>query len=139
MCLRERKSVNGFIKLNQHLYFIFLSELAYSCAYRYSASAFVFSLVNKPGWVPVKLSQTRQSISDPTSTYSCSRYGPTFGGGHAIYIASYASSNKNSYSNPGYTYSPPSGHSFGSSFARSFMAGSYKFQPDEVEVFYETT
>ena len=125
-----KKECECCIKLNQHLYFIFLSELAYSCAYRYSASAFVFSLVNKPGWAPVKLSQTRQSISDPLSTYSCSRYGPTFGGGHAIYIASYASSNKNSYSNPGYTYSPPSGHSYRSEERRVGKECRSRWSPD---------
>ena len=70
---------------------------------------------------------------------SCSTYGPTFGGGNDIYISSYASSNSNSYSDLGYTYSPPSGHSYGSNFARSFLAGSYySFKPDEIEVFYET-
>ena len=45
---------------------------------------------------------------------------------------------KISYSNLGHEYSPPSGHSYGSSFTKSFLAGSYHFQPDEVEVFYET-
>ena len=43
----------------------------------------------------------------------------------------------NFYSNLGYTYSPPSGYSYGSSFAQSFMAGSYQFNPDEVETFYD--
>ena len=99
----------------------------------------MFSLVNKPGWGPVKLTQQGQySYYRSHSIYSCSSYGPTFGGGHAIYIASYASSSTDSDSNPGYTYSTPSGHSYTSSFTRSFLAGSYKFQPDEVEVFYET-
>ena len=115
----------------------FLSELAYSCNYRYSSSAFLFSLVNKPGWGPVKLPQTGQYTS--CSIYSCYSHGPTFGYGHGIYIANYASSNTNSHSTIGYTYSAPTGHSQGSSFARSFLAGSYNFQPDEVEVFYETT
>ena len=68
--------------------------------------------------------------------YGCSSSGPTFGGGHDIYIVGYASSNTISSSNLGYTYSPPSGHSYGSSFAKSFLAGSYRYQPDEVEVFY---
>ena len=99
----------------------------------------MFSLVNKPGWGPVKLTQQGQySYYRSYSTYSCSSSGPTFGGGHDFNIVSYASSNTNSYSDLGYTYSPPSGHSFTSSFTRSFLAGSYKFQPDEVEVFYET-
>ena len=99
----------------------------------------MFSLVNKPGWGPVKLTQQGQySYSRSHSIYGCSSYGPSFGGGHDIYISSYASSNSNSYSNLGNTYSPPSGHSYSSSFAYSFLAGSYNFQPDEVEVFYET-
>ena len=96
----------------------------------------MFSLVNKPGWAPVKLPQTGKYSSRRNSIYSCSRYGPTLGGGNDIRIASYAYTN--SYSNLGYTYSPPSGHSYSSSFAYSFLAGSYSFQPDEVEVFYET-
>ncbi len=45
-----------------------------------------------------------------------------------------------SYTDPGRNYSPPPGYSQGSSFARSFLTGSYyHFQPDEVEIFYETT
>ncbi len=71
------------------------------------------------------------------SIHSCSDYGPTFGDG--IYVADQASSNTKSGSNLGYTYSPTSGHSYTSSFAQSFLAGSYHFQIDEVEVFYETT
>ena len=99
----------------------------------------MFSLVNKPGWGPVKLTQQGQySYYRSHSIYSCSSYGPTFGGGHDIYIVNYASSKTNSYANLGYTYSPPSGHSYYSSFSRSFLAGSYNFQPDEIEVFYET-
>ena len=65
-------------------------------------------------------------------------YAPTFGGGHDIYIHNDASSNTNSYSNLGHTYSPPSGYSLYSTFAKTFLAGSYTFTPDEVETFYET-
>ena len=44
----------------------------------------------------------------------------------------------NSFSaNLGYTYSPPSGYSYGDSFAETFLAGSYFFNPDEVETFYD--
>ena len=130
----------GCLKLNQHLFFHFPLELPYNCVHWYSASAFLFSLVNKPGWAPVKLSQTGVYGSyNSYSMYSCYDRGPAFGDGHDIYIASYASSNTNSYSQLGHTYSPPSGHSYRSSFAQSFLAGSLNFQPDEVEVFYETT
>ena len=51
--------------------------------------------------------------------------------------AGYSSYNYNYYSNLGYTYSPPSGYRYGSSFAQSFLAGSYQFNPDEVETFYD--
>ena len=108
--------------------------------YRYDSNAFLFSLVNKPGWVPVKLPQTGTDSSNRRySIYNNLSYGPTFGGGHDIYIYNYASSNRNSYSDLGYTYSPPSGYSYGNNFAQSFMAGSFNFTPDEVETFYETT
>ena len=110
-----------------------------NCGYLYSSKAFLFSLVNKPAWAPVKLSQTGKYSSYRFSIYSCPSYGPIFGGGNDIWITNYASSNTNSLTTLGHTYSPPSGHSFGSSFTTSFLAGSFKFQPDEVEVFYEST
>jgi len=92
-------------------------------------------LVNKPGWGPITFSPP--GAHDTSSiTYSCYSYGPTFGGGHDFYIAN---SRSGSYSNLGYTYNPPTGHSYGSSFTQSFLAGTYNFLPDEVEVFYETT
>ena len=108
--------------------------------YRYDSNAFLFSLVNKPGWVPVKLPQTGKDSSNRRNSINDQRsYGPTFGGGYDIYISNYASSNRNSYSNLGWTYSPPSGYSYSSTFAGTFLAGSYSFTPDEVEAFYETT
>ena len=115
-------------------------KLGSSCSYHYDSSAFLFSLVNKPGWQPLKLDQTGQySYQRSHSIYSCSSYGPTFGGGHDARIANNAASNINSRANLGYTYSPPPGNSYGSSFTQSFLAGIEYFQPDEVEVFYETT
>ena len=106
--------------------------------YQYDSKAFLFSLVNKPGWAPVKLPQTGRYSSNAYSIRFESSYGPIFGGGYDIYISNSASSNSNSYSNLGYTYSPPSGYSFGSTFARTFLAGTYHFTPDEVETFYES-
>ncbi|XP_073230058.1 MTOR-associated protein MEAK7-like [Porites lutea] len=107
--------------------------------YQNDSKAFLFSLVNKPGWAPVKLPQTgKRSLSRVRSLYFYSLYGPTFGGGYDIRLSNYASSNTNSYSNLGYTYSPPRGYSYGSTFAQTFMAGTYHFQPDEIETFYET-
>jgi len=95
--------------------------------------------VNKPGWGPVTLRPPGKYHSYQRATYDHYDYGPTFGTGNDIYIASYASSNANSYTNLGYAYSPPAGHSYGTSFTQSFLAGSYTFRPDEVEVFYVST
>ena len=115
-------------------------KLGSSCSYHYDSSAFLFSLVNKPGWQLLKLDQTGQySYHKSYSIYSCSSYGPTFGGANDVRIANNAASITNSEADLGYTYSPPPGNSYGSSFARSFLAGSQFFRPDEVEVFYETT
>ena len=93
--------------------------------YQYDSKAFLFSLVNKPGWAPVKLSQSGKYSSTKFSIYFLSPYGPTFGGGHDINFKNYASSNSDSYSNLGWTYSPPSGHSYYSTFARTFPAGTH--------------
>ena len=105
--------------------------------YQYDSKAFLFSLVNKPGWAPVKLPQTGKYGSQRDSIRCASILGPAFGGAD-IRISNYASSNSNSYANLGCTYSPPSGYSWGSTFARTFLAGTYQFTPDQVETFYET-
>ena len=109
-------------------------KLGSSCRYHYDSSAFLFSLVNKPGWQPLKLDQTGWESYRRQSIYSCSYYGPTFGNGNDIHIHNNASSNTNSYTDLGVTYSRPA-----SGDTRSFLAGSHYFRPDEVEVFYETT
>ena len=107
---------------------------------RYDSNAFLFSLVNKPGWAPVKLPQTGKfSSSRQHSIVDYPSYGPTFGERHDIYISNYASSSRNSYSNLGLTYGPPSGYSHRSTFAETFLAGTHYFTPDEIETFYETT
>ena len=119
-----------------HLYFLVGS----GSGYRYDSNAFLFSLVNKPGWAPVRLPQTgKYSSRRQHSIEDIPSYGPSFGGGHDMYISDFASSNRNSYSNLGNTYSPPSGYSYGSTFVRTFLAGTYQFTPGEIETFYETT
>ena len=119
-----------------HLYFLVGS----GSRYWYDSYAFLFSLVNKPGWAPVKLPQTgKYSSRRKYSIYDNPSYGPTIGGGHDIHISNYASSNRNSYSNLGSEYSRPSGYSYGSNFAITFLAGTNHFTPDEVETFCETT
>ena len=120
-------------------FFIFPTGYSSCYEYRYDSQAFLFSLVNKPGWAPVKLPQTGAYSYYSYSICDCSSYGPTFGFGHDIYIADYASSSSSSYTNLGSTYSAPSGYSYGSTFTQTFLAGNYYFTPDEVETLYETT
>ena len=116
-----------------------LSFLDTSGNYHHDSKAFLFSLVNNPGWAPLKLPQTGKYSSYSRSIRCHSVLGPTFGGGFDISIYNNARSNINTYSNLGHTYSPPSGYSYGSTFAHTFLAGTYKFTPDQVETFYETT
>jgi len=61
-----------------------------------------------------------------------SSYGPTFGGGHDIFISSNANAISASYTNFGVSYSVPSGVRN----KNTILAGTQYFTPDEVEVFY---
>ena len=91
----------------------------------------MFSLVNQPGWAPLKLNPSG-SYKGKYSVYICSYYGPTFGGGHDIYIANNAAYSSRSYSKH-FTYGPSSGYWYGFS---SFLTGSFYFTPDEIETFF---
>ena len=115
------------------LYVFYFTELSY-CRFGYDSEAFLFSLVNEPGWAPVKLNQTEAGYySGPQyAIYSCSSYGPTFGGGHDIHIANNAAYSSSSYSYL-ITYTPPNGYGIGLS---SFLAGSRYFAPNEIETFF---
>jgi len=139
LCDNKGPSVT-IIRVGQYIFGGYTSaSWTSSCQYLSSSTAFLLSLVNKPGWGPVTFRPPGTYSSYQYATYGCHDRGPSFGSAHDIGIASYASSNTNSYTGLGYAYSPPAGHSYGSSFTQSFLAGSYNFQPDEVEVFYEST
>ncbi|XP_078383820.1 uncharacterized protein LOC144666279 [Oculina patagonica] len=99
-----------------------------SSGYGYSSKAFIFSLRNKEGLGPFKSMVTTPRYA----IYRNSGYGPTFGGGHDIYIADNANSNTKSYTAFGSYYSVPSGVQSSS----TILAGTKYFTPDEVEVFY---
>ncbi|XP_028403848.1 uncharacterized protein LOC114526446 [Dendronephthya gigantea] len=104
-----------------------------SGSYRSSSSSYVFSLRNKYNLSPFRSDVYRYSSN---AIYTNPSYGPTFGGGHDIYISSNANKNRNSYSNFGHTYRPPSGYGYGNSNTKALLAGSYYFTPTEVEVYY---
>ena len=139
-CLYEFEFLNEVCTSDYPFLFI-ISPGGYSGHYRTDSQAFLFSLVNKPGWAPVKLPQTGSWSYYGYSIHDCSSCGPIFGGGHDIAIYDYASSSSSNHANLGWQYSPPSGYSYGSTFTRTFLAGgsNYYFTPDEVETFYETT
>ncbi|KXJ11967.1 hypothetical protein AC249_AIPGENE14168 [Exaiptasia diaphana] len=100
-----------------------------SNTYASSTKAFLFSLYNTRGYSPVKLPAERFHHD---AICRVSGYGPTFGGGHDMYISNQASSNTGSYFISGHTYKAPPGGS-------SFYTGNTHFTPSDVEVFYETT
>ena len=102
------------------------------CAYSSASKAFVFSLYNVKGYNPVKLTQYQ---NQQYAVYRCSSYGPTFGGGHNIYISDNAKSNQHSYTECGSMYSNPAGYSAGHC---NFFTGSLYFSPSDIEVYFET-
>jgi len=109
----------------------FVSNSDSSCGYTSASKAFLFSLYNNDGYNPVKLTQYQ---NQHRAMYHRSDYGPTFGGGHDIYVSNNALSNSASYTYCGHTYSVPSGYSTG--YCGFFTGGRY-FTPTDIEVFYE--
>jgi len=98
----------------------------WSYGYQYSTNAFIFSLKNYYGYGYFK-NDINNNYQD--STYSYYNYGPTFGGGHDIYIADYANTNYNSYFNC---------HSYTSPHCNNYLwTGNNNVCPDEIEVYYE--
>ena len=95
--------------------------------------AFLFSIRNKDNIQPFKSLVYRNSEN---AIYCGSNYGPTFGGGHDLYISDNANINANSHINIGHTYQPPSGYNYGNANTRALLAGKQNFSPSEVEVFY---
>ena len=91
--------------------------------------SFLFSLRNNENIAPFIANVKRGQ--EGCATYCLPGYGPSFGGGHDIYIANNANYNEQSYSYFGSCYqSPP-----GVTNVKSFLAGSCMFTPTEIEVF----
>ena len=114
-----------------HCFYCLISNSDASGGWGYSSSSFIFSLINKEGLAPFK-----SMVKSPKhAIFRNGGYGPTFGGGHDIYISNNANSNtkSNTYFGSGY-YSVPSGLQN----KQAILSGSYYFTPDEVEVFYLT-
>jgi len=103
-----------------------------SGAFKNDKNAFIFSFLNASN-KPCKINCT-----NPTNSIYChSSYGPTFGGGHDIYIANNSNQNSTSYSNLCHSYAL-TGYTNATTQADSFLAGAYNFQVTEIEVFQKT-
>ena len=110
------------------------------CRFGYSSKAFIYSLTNNnsPGsavYNPVKLQVKPDSYQYAVTR--CNVYGPTFGS-NDILITNNAASKPDSSTSCGTHYPLPSGYSL-SGHNCKFYAGSYRFTPTDIEVFYETT
>jgi len=100
-----------------------------SSAFKSDANAFVFSLTNKentPLKMKIKPNQHEWAIDCSSS------FGPIFG--EDICIANNANTTMDSCSDLGSVYRHPQ-YAKGTNEAKSFLAGSYEFQLDEIEVY----
>ena len=115
------------------------------CSSGYSSKAFIYSLTNNNGsghavYNPVKLrvkSDNYLPVSYQLAVYRCDLFGPTFGW-FDIFISNNSASNTGSRTYCGNSYPLPPGYSLSGSNC-TFYAGSSKFTPTDIEVFYETT
>ena len=94
---------------------------------------FLFSLKNKDNVPPFK-SPVYKNHEHAICSYPS--YGPTFGGGHDLYISNDSHTNQQSCTNFGHSYQPPGGYYYGTPQTKSLLAGSYQFTPTEIEVFF---
>jgi len=101
--------------------------------YVYDTRTFLFSLTN-PSNKPCVMPNTGPHISSQYSIYDYSSYGPTFGGGHDLYICSGGNGSTSNYCNLGHSFTCQ-GYTYGSTQIQQFFCGAYNFQVKEVEVF----
>ena len=98
------------------------------------SNAFVFSLTNKDDQ-PCKMKIDASNEIQPPAIGCYSEYGPIFGNyPFDIVISTNSNTKIKSYSNLGSTFAHPI-YAKGSNQAKAFLAGSYKFQLSEIEVF----
>ena len=111
-----------------------------SCSYGYSSKAFIYSLTNNNGsghavYNPVKLRVKPDMYNK--AVVRCDSWGPRFGSGD-IRISNNSATNQDSLTYCGWHYPLPPGYSLSGPNCK-FYAGSYRFTPTDIEVFYETT
>jgi len=82
----------------------------------------------------VKLDNDGSSHSNQYSIYNGGGYGPTWGGGHDLYVCNNPNTTNSSYSNLGHSYSCK-GLVYGSNEIKNYLAGSYNFTLTEIETY----
>jgi hypothetical protein len=106
---------------NNYIFGGYTSQTWNHCGgYKAFVDEFLFSLTN-PSCKP-----TKHSTKDASYAIYCNlSYGPTFGGGHDIYICSDSNSGGGMYSNLGHSYNG----------SPDYFTGSQNFLTSEIEVF----
>ena len=93
-------------------------------------NAFIFSFINKEN----KSLKMKIKPDNKYSTFNHSDFGPSFG--NDIIIKNNSNINEDSYSKLGYCYSHPM-YAFNTNEAKTFLAGSYNFSTNEIEVYQQ--
>ena len=129
----ENKPTLTIIKSHNNKVFGGYSDQSWTSTsnYKTSTNLWIFSLDAKEKY-KLKNANSNQGVYCHTS------YGPTFGGGHDIYISNNPSSDNSCYSNYGHSYESK-GLSYSTTQAQSHLAGSYNFKVLEIEVFQLST
>jgi hypothetical protein len=99
--------------------------------YKSDPNAFIFSLTNRDN-KPIKIKIDPNNHKHKHAIYCHSYYGPTFGDN--IVIVNNANTTMDSFSNLGNCYKHPQ-YAFGTDEASTFLAGSFHFKLDEIEVY----
>jgi len=113
------------IKYNQNIFGGYNSESWGTSGNYTNGDTFLYSIhPNLTKWVV---------SSSGSNAYNGSSYGPTFGGGHDLYVSSSMKSGSSNYTNPSSYQRAANG--FSGTYTNTTLAGSYYFTCDEIEVF----
>jgi len=134
-CSNKNATVTVIVSSNGYIFGGF-SPISWNSSgnYAFDQRCFLFSFKNANGKQMIKLDNNGPSHSNCYSIYNASGYGPTWGGGHDLYLCSFPNTTNSSYSNLGHSYSCP-GLTYGSTQVQNYLAGSYNFTVTEIETY----
>jgi hypothetical protein len=101
--------------------------------YVFDNRTFIFTLVNAEHAAPMMIPNSGPLHANQHSIYDHANYGPSFGGGHDIYISNNCNADNSSYTNLGHSFSV-TGKTYNSTDIKQFLCGSYQFKVKEIEV-----